>query len=141
VVALLDVNVLDALLVPEHQHHAPAVKWFSTDAAASGWATCVITEFGVIRVCAQLSEGKWLPEAIADRLLMLTITSRGYVWWPDTVSPAARSEVRSAGTPKQVTDRYLLGLARRNGGQLVTFDRALAAAGGDDVICPLPLMG
>ena len=45
---------------------------------------------------------------------------------------------RVAATGKQVTDYYLLGLARRNGGRLVTFDRALATAGGDDVICLLP---
>jgi predicted nucleic acid-binding protein len=47
-------------------------------------------------------------------------------------------EVRSAATRKLLTDRYLLGLARRNGGRVVTFDRALAAAGGDDVVCLLP---
>jgi predicted nucleic acid-binding protein len=46
-------------------------------------------------------------------------------------------EVRSASTGKQVTDRYLLGVARRNGGQVATFDRALASFGGDDVICLL----
>ena len=34
----------------------------------------------------------------------------------------------------QVTDRYLLGLARRYGGQVVTCDHGLALAGGADVI-------
>jgi predicted nucleic acid-binding protein len=47
-------------------------------------------------------------------------------------------EVRSATTGKQITDRYLLGLARRYGGRLVTFDRALSSAGGNDVVCLLP---
>jgi len=28
VVGLLDVNVLVALLVPEHQHHNSAIEWF-----------------------------------------------------------------------------------------------------------------
>jgi len=65
---------------------------------------------------------------------MLTVSSRGHEWWPDAVSPAVMPEVRSAVTGKQITDRYLLGLARRNGGGVVTFDRALANAGGDDVI-------
>jgi hypothetical protein len=82
--------------------------------------------------------GRWPPEATADELLMLTISKRGYVWWPDTVSPAVLPEVRSAETAKHVTDRYLLGLARRNGGRVVTFDRALATSGGDDAICLLP---
>ena len=134
---LLDVNVLVALFIPEHQHHSVALDWFSKNAAREGWATCTVTELGVIRVCAQLPGGGWPPEATADRLLMLTVSSRGHEWWPDAVSPAVMPEVRSAATGRQVTDRYLLGLARRNGGPVVTFDRALAAAGGDDVICLL----
>jgi toxin-antitoxin system PIN domain toxin len=137
VARLLDVNVLVALFIPEHEHHAAAMKWFSGEAATAGWATCAITELGAIRVCAQLPGGLWPPEATADRLLMLTISNQGYVWWPETVSPAVVPEVRS-GTAKHVTDRYLLGLARQNGGQVVTFDRALAVAGGDDVISLAP---
>lgn len=137
-VALLDVNVLVALLVPEHEHHAMSLDWFAREGAKSGWATCAVTELGVIRVCAQLPGGEWPPETTADRLLMLTASSREYVWWTDVVSPAVLPEVRAAGAAKHVTDRYLLGLARRNGGRLVTFDRALASAGGDDVICLLP---
>jgi uncharacterized protein len=139
VVGLLDVNVLVALLVSEHQHHVAALDWFSSEAVDRGWATCVVTELGVIRVCAQLPGGKWSPEDTADRLLVLTISKPGYVWWPDTVSPSVSREVRSAESAKHVTDRYLLGLARRNGGTVVTFDRALATAGGDDVVCLLPM--
>jgi len=91
---LLDVKVLVALLVPEHQYHAEGLSWFSSEAATRGWATCTVTELGVIRVCAQLPGGKWPPEATADRLLLLTISSRGYVWWPAIVSPAVMPEVR-----------------------------------------------
>jgi predicted nucleic acid-binding protein len=86
VVGLLDVNVLVALFVTDHEHHELALDWFATHAATGGV----------------------LPE------------------------------VRSASKAKYVTDRYLLGLARRNGGQLVTFDRQLAADGGHDVVCLLP---
>jgi len=137
VVGLLDVNVLVALLVPEHEHHAAAVEWFSAE-ARQGWATCGVTELGVIRVCAQLPGGTWLPETAADRLLLLTAASRDFEFWSDAVSPAAMPEVRSAATGKQITDRYLLGLARRHRGRLVTFDRPLAAMGGGDVVCLLP---
>jgi len=101
-------------------------------------APCAVTELGVIRVCAQLPGGAWLPETTADRLLLLTAASREYVWWPDAVSPVVLPEVRSAGTAKQVTDRYILGLARRNGGRVATFDRPFAAFGGSDVVCLLP---
>lgn len=137
-VSRLDVNVLVALLVPEHEHHVRAVDWFAGDAVLNGWATCAVTELGVVRVCAQLSGGAWLPDTTARALLVLTASSPGYVWWPDAVSPVVLQEVRSAATGKQVTDRYLLGFARRNGGQVATFDRALATFGGGDVVCLLP---
>lgn len=138
---LLDVNVLVALLLPEHQHHPASMEWFTTRAGPSGWATCAVTELGVIRVCAQLPGGAWPAETTADRLLLLTATGRDYVFWPDAVSPAVMPEVRTASTGKQITDRYLLGLARRHGGRLITFDRALAVAGGQDVVCLLPAGG
>ncbi|MDX2151169.1 MAG: hypothetical protein SFV54_10575 [Bryobacteraceae bacterium] len=54
------------------------------------------------------------------------------------MSPVLLHEVRSAATGKQVTDRYLLGFARRNSGQVAAFDRALATFGGGDVACLLP---
>ena len=137
-VSLLDVNVLVALLVPERDHHRLAVDWFTRQAVTEGWATCAVTELGVIRVCGQLSGGRMAPEATADRLLMLTVSNRTHTWWPDIASPALMAEVRSAATAKQVTDGYLLGLARRHGGRIVTFDRALAATGRTDAACLLP---
>lgn len=137
-VGLLDVNVLVALVVPEHEHHPLAIDWFTTEATTRGWATCAVTELGVIRVCAQLPGGAWPPERTADQLLMLTAAGREYAFWADVASPAAMPEVRAATSGKQVADRYLLGLVRRLGGRLVTFDRALGVAGGSDVVCLLP---
>src|SRR5260221_11673701 len=81
----------------------------STEAAAGGWATCVVTDLGAVRVCAQLPGGSWPPASTADRLLVLTASSRGYVWWADILSPTLLPEIRGATTAKQVTDRYLLG--------------------------------
>ena len=137
-IGLLDVNVLVALIVPEHEHHAVALRWFTTQATKDGWATCSATELGVIRVCAQLPGGSLEPERTADQLLLLTAATREHVFWSDAISPATMPEVRTASTAKQITDRYLLGLARRHGGRVVTFDRALAASGGNDVLCLLP---
>ena len=54
-VGLLDVNVLVALLVPTHEHHALAREWVISHGARDGWATCPLTELGVIRVCALLA--------------------------------------------------------------------------------------
>lgn len=130
---LLDVNVLVAIVVPEHEHHDAALGWYTSEANQS-WATCAVTELGVIRVCAQLPGGAWPPERTADQLLLLASDGRVHEFWPDASSPAVMAEVRTAQTGKQVTDRYLLGLARRHGGKLVTFDGGIAAVGGDDVI-------
>jgi predicted nucleic acid-binding protein len=138
VVGLLGVDVLVALLVPAHEHHAAAMDWFTTEASAHGWATGAVTELGVIRVCAQLPGGAWPPQTTADRLLLITAAGREYSFWPDAVSPAAMPEVRTATTGKQITDQYFVGLARRQGGRLITFDHALAVAGGSDVVCLLP---
>jgi len=44
----------------------------------------------------------------------------------------------AATAAKQIADRYLLGLARRHGGRLITFDRALAVTGDSDMVCLLP---
>jgi uncharacterized protein len=124
---LLDVNVLVALLVPTHEHHTVARQWVVAHGASEGWATCPLTELGVIRVCAQLAIGSRPPRATADALLQLRVSSPGHLFWPDAVSPAVMLELRQAETARQVTDRYLLGLARRYQGRLVTCDRALAA--------------
>jgi uncharacterized protein len=128
------VNVLVALLVPTHEHHALARRWVTSTGAVGGWATCPLTELGVIRVCAQLPVGSRPPRATADALLQLRVTNSGHLFWPDAISPAIMLELRQAETARQVTDRYLLGLARRYRGRVVTCDHGLAVAGGNDVI-------
>ena len=46
---LLDVNVLIALCDPNHVHHERGRSWFlSPDCDA--WATCPITENGLVRI-------------------------------------------------------------------------------------------
>ena len=132
-VGLLDVNVLVALVIPVHEHHVTARQWVLTEGTHDGWATCPVTELGLIRVCAQLPMGNRAPAATADALLLLRVMNAGHVFWPDVVSPASLPQVRTATTAKQITDRYLWGLARHYGGRLITFDQGVAAAGGDDV--------
>ena len=46
---LLDVNVLIALIDPTHVGHDAAHNWFGEVGAAS-WATCPLTENGVIGI-------------------------------------------------------------------------------------------
>ena len=122
-VALLDVNVLVALFEPEHVHHDAAHDWFA-DARRSGWATCPVTENGLVRVLTAHAGGHYRPADIVDRLRAFR-QSGHHRFWPDTVS-LCDSTLFVASYIKghrQVTDIYLLGLATRTGGALATFDR------------------
>jgi hypothetical protein len=47
--ALLDVNVLIALLDSDHASHDSAINWFAKH-AREGWASCPITQNGCIRI-------------------------------------------------------------------------------------------
>jgi predicted nucleic acid-binding protein len=50
--ALLDVNVLIALLDSDHLHHTRAMAWLQEN-IQSGWASCPLTENGCIRIMSQ----------------------------------------------------------------------------------------
>ncbi|CAC48797.1 hypothetical protein FB001_102171 [Ensifer sp. SEMIA 135] len=54
----------------------------------------------------------------------------GHVFWPDDVSLVGSSDIIPSKilTSGQVTDTYLLALAKARGGKLATFDRKLSAA-------------
>jgi len=126
---LLDVNVLIALVDSAHTHHASALSWFERQ-KSERWATCPITENGFVRV---LSDRKYpnlslSPGQAAGVLDRLKLGRAGtHEWWPDEVSITDRALFQSEAllSSRQVTDAYLLGLAFRKGGRVVSFDRGL----------------
>jgi toxin-antitoxin system PIN domain toxin len=125
--ALLDVNVLIALFDPDHIHHELAHDWFS-DHRGDGWATCPLTENGFVRVLshAALGDAAERPSTLRGRLSKFC-KSGHHVFWPDAISVRDRavfSETFVAG-PRQLTDVYLLGLAKTMKGALATFDRSI----------------
>ncbi|HOZ49130.1 MAG TPA: PIN domain-containing protein [Candidatus Hydrogenedentes bacterium] len=127
-VGLLDVNVLIALAWPSHVHHREAHAWFAANRAA-GWATCPLTQSAFVRVS---SNPRIIPEAVtpleALALLHEVVRLDHHVFWPDDM-PFDRESLRTEllVSHRQVNDAYLLGLAIRNNGKLVTFDRGIAA--------------
>lgn len=136
---LLDVNVLIALLDSDHPFHDAAHAWFDSH-SAEGWATCPITENGLIRILGgpRYPKGPGSPAAAAEMLRILGSHS-GHVFWADDISLISFAHVNSAAlaTAAQVTDAYLLALAVARGGRLVTFDRKLspaAVAGGAEAL-------
>jgi uncharacterized protein len=136
---LLDVNVLVALFHPEHVHHDVAHDWFA-DHRREGWATCPITENGFIRVVLnQAAEARLRPAQVLEQLRAFC-SSGGHDFWQDSVSLRDSSVFDPAfvAGPRQLTDVYLLGLARKMSGRLATFDRAIPVkaivGGGDGVV-------
>ena len=125
---LLDVNVLIALIDPTHVGHDAAHSWFGTTGGES-WATCPITENGVVRIVGHPNypNSAGSPAAVAPIIAQLRARP-GHVFWPDDLSLMGSDLVHTAriATPAQVTDTYLLALAVANKGQLATFDRRLS---------------
>ena len=126
--ALLDVNVLIALLDAEHLHHEAARRWLRNN-IQHGWATCPITQNGCLRIMAQTGYSNTLPASlVAERLREATATDH-HRFWPDEVTLLDTDVVdwgRMIGA-KQITDIYLLALAVRRGGRFVTFDARVAS--------------
>ncbi len=125
--ALLDVNVLIALLDADHSLHARATDWFAGNAQA-GWASCPITQNGCVRIMSHQGYPSPLPvRAVMERLAEASMGSL-HEFWPDDISLLDKERVDAARIhgPRQLTDLYLLALAVRHGGRLVTFDHSVA---------------
>jgi len=130
--ALLDVSVLLAVFDPDHVDHSAARGWLAAH-LEFGWASCALTENGFVRVLSQPRYPHPVPPGRAVQLLERARAS-DHEFWDCELSltdPAAVDRDRLHG-PQQVTDVYLLALAVRHGGRLVTFDRTvpLSAAPG-----------
>jgi uncharacterized protein len=125
--ALLDLNILTALLWPAHEHHEAAHRWFAGRRKAR-WATCGITELGLIRLVTNPSFSRdALSPADALVLLASNLAHENHDFWIEDLSVAdALSAVpRKLQGHKQVTDAYLLALASHHRGVLATFDRGI----------------
>ncbi|HWT47586.1 MAG TPA: TA system VapC family ribonuclease toxin [Mycobacterium sp.] len=117
--ALLDANVLIALVVAEHVHHDAAAAWLS--ASDSGFATCPITQGSLARFLVRMGQS---AAAARDVVSAVEGASR-HEFWPDSVS-FADVEVGGVVGHRQVTDAYLAQLARSRRAQLATLDSGLA---------------
>jgi len=124
--ALLDVNVLVALLDSGHVHHGAASTWLDRH-IEDGWASCPITQTGCLRALS--AEGYPRPQPVAAVLARLrdaTATSF-HEFWPDEFSllDTTRFDHDWLLRSRQVIDGYLLATAVRRGGVFVTLDRSV----------------
>lgn len=121
--ALLDVNVLLALLDADHVDYRRAREWLGTE-IRHGWASCAITQNGFVRVVSQPRYPSPVPVAEAAARLAEAARSEHHTFWPCDMSllDATRIDRSRVHGPRQVTDVYLLALAVHHGGRFATFD-------------------
>jgi uncharacterized protein len=121
--ALLDVNMLIALLDADHLHHRRATQWLAEN-ITFGWASCAITQNGCVRIMSQPGYPNPLPTArVAERLREATRTPH-HLFIGDATSllDEKRFDSEQLLGHRQVTDAWLLGLAVAHRLRLVTFD-------------------
>lgn len=127
--ALLDINVLIALLDAGHLHHVRAMEWMRENIRA-GWASCPLTQNGVIRIMSNPSYPGANPPATVARRLAEAAATEWHEFWPDDISLLQKNLLRWDRVlgSRQITDFYLLALAVHNGGCFVTLDRKIEIA-------------
>lgn len=127
--ALLDVNVLIALFDASHVFNDRAHLWLEKNANL-GVATCPLSENGLVRILSNPRYSKThqlSPSEIIFRLASFC-QNQDHSFWPDSLSlcdPEIFLSNRLIGH-RQLTGHYLLALAVRENGRLVTFDKGIA---------------
>jgi toxin-antitoxin system PIN domain toxin len=121
--ALLDVNVLIALLDAGHVHHQCASQWLAQE-IRHGWASCPLTQNGCLRIMSQPAYPQALPVAAVAERLARAATHAAHAFLPDDYSLLDTQQInwKQLMGHRQVTDAYLLGLAVRHRCRLVTLD-------------------
>jgi toxin-antitoxin system PIN domain toxin len=121
---LLDVNVLIALTEPDHVHHRTVAKWF--DSPDLDWGLCAFSEAGFLRFSANPKRGAH-PVDEATTVLAELANHPGYRFWPISTGWATLASpfLERVFGHQQITDAYLLGLAVKEKGVLVTMDKGI----------------
>ncbi|BCX80846.1 conserved hypothetical protein [Methylomarinovum caldicuralii] len=127
--ALLDVNVLIALLDGAHSHHGLAKQWLAAELdQGRGWASCPITQNGCVRIMSSPAyPGNFTPVDVALRLSKAVAHPSHQFWAADVNLLDGQSlDWQKILGHRQITDAYLLALAVHHKGRFVTFDRRVS---------------
>lgn len=124
---LLDISVLVALCDPAHEFHNQVSRWFLS-VHISGWATCPITENGLVRILGHTTYpgGPGSPAKVRP-LLQALVRTQGHEFWPDDLSIAdsAAFPLLTRTSSAHLTDLYLLALAAQRSARFATLDRRI----------------
>ena len=125
--ALLDVNMLVALLDSGHLHHGLARQWLA-EHEHLGWASSPSTQNGCLRIMSLTAYPNSQPARRVAERLTRAVAQAKHEFWPDDLSLLGESTVNWDHVlgSRQITDAYLLALAVRNGGRLVTLDQGIS---------------
>jgi uncharacterized protein len=124
-IALPDINVLLVLAWSNHAHHDAAHRWFARDATA-GWATCLLTQTGFLRLSLNPQVIGVAIDCQAAVHLLRSLVVHPYHQYTD-IAPALTTTPFDELMPKivgyrQVSDATLLHLARVGGLKLGRVD-------------------
>ncbi len=129
---LLDVNVLLSLVWPNLVHHEKARRWFERN-GHRGFRTCPTTQTGFVRISVNPSFHESPMDLSTAVSILDQVTSlQSHQFWPDDLVVRAAVEGFVVKGHRQLTDAYLLGLARAKGGVVATLDRGLVELAGED---------
>ena len=121
---LLDVNLLMALLWENHEHHTQARSWFKE---VSAFATCPVVQLGFARVSSHPLLGYSLTPELAFGVLRQFLADPRHEFIRDDLSCTDRVvRTEQMAGANQITDRYLVALARQHRLALATLDVPLA---------------
>ena len=127
---LLDVKLLMALLWENHEYHTHARLWLK---GVSAFATCPVVQIGFARVSSHTLLGYGLTPEQAFGILRRFIADPRHEFISDNLSctdRVVRTELMAGAN--QITDRYLVALARQHGFSLATLDQPLAKSFADE---------
>jgi len=129
VIQLLDANVLIALGDANHPHRAVVLRFFEHRAVREGWATCPLTENAFLRIQGRSGSGRSIGSTREARTVLTTLLAApGHHFWPDDLSLVDDRLFPVLPPSADLTDIYLLALAVKHGGRLVTFDSKINPA-------------
>ncbi len=126
--ALLDTSVLIALLDANHIHHRRTLTWLQ--AHPDGWASCPITLNGCVRILSQPTYPNRMPMQTVVQGLAQAMQHPMHCFWTDDVNSVQDPAInwQKVLRPVDITDAYLLALAVKNQGCLVTLDKGISWA-------------
>ena len=113
-----------ALLWENHEHHQTSRAWIRR---AGNFATCPVTQLGFARISSHPALGYSMSPDEAFSVLRALLADKRHEFITDDLScedRVVRTDLMLGAN--QVTDHYLVALARKHGLTLATFDESLA---------------